>query len=198
MSSKVRIAVVVGRHGTGTNMEAIADAVDRGEISGEIVLVTGPDPHAKALQKARARGLTVAVEHDLLAELTAIKADIVCLAGYMKLIPPATIAAFPRRMLNVHPSLLPKFGGRGMYALHVQEAVLAAGETVTGCTVHYVDEHYDSGQIIVQRSCPVLPDDTPETLAARVRVEEHIAYPQAIQQVILENFPSEELLVSGH
>lgn len=184
MPRKARIAIVVGRHGTGTNMEAIVDAVESGDIDGEVVLVTGPSPEATAIKKAKARGLHTVIETDLLKELKAVSADIVCLAGYMRLIPAQTIAAFPRRILNMHPSLLPKFGGRGMYALVVQEAVLAAGETTTGCTVHFVDEQYDHGDIIVQRSCPVHPGDTPETLAARVRVEEHIAYPQAIQQVI--------------
>jgi formyltetrahydrofolate-dependent phosphoribosylglycinamide formyltransferase len=184
MNHKARIAIVVGRHGRGTNMEAIADAVSSGEINADIVLVTSPNPNALAITKARERGLPYAVEHDLLTQLKEVHPDIVCLAGYMRLLPPELIAEFPHRILNIHPSLLPKFGGRGMYASKVQEAVLAAGETVTGCTIHFVDEDYDSGTIILQRTCPVLPDDTVETLAARVLDEEHLAYPAAINQVL--------------
>jgi phosphoribosylglycinamide formyltransferase-1 len=102
----------------------------------------------------------------------------------MRLLPEEVLAAFPNRVLNIHPALLPKFGGKGMYGMHVHEAVVAARETESGCTVHFVNEHYDEGAILHQRRCPVLPDDTPETLAARVLEQEHLAYPEAIQLVL--------------
>ena len=110
--------------------------------------------------------------------------SIVCLAGFLRLLPTEVLNGFPGRILNIHPSLLPKFGGKGMYGIRVHEAVLAAGENESGCTVHLVSEHYDEGAILLQRRCAVLPDDTPETLAARVLKEEHIAYIQAIKDMI--------------
>ena len=110
--------------------------------------------------------------------------DIILLAGYMRKVPDAVVAAFPDRMLNIHPALLPKFGGEGMYGIHVHTAVLEAGETETGATVHFVNEEYDKGEILLQRTVPVLPDDTPETLAARVLECEHRLYPDALEKLL--------------
>lgn len=110
--------------------------------------------------------------------------DLVCLAGYLRLLPVEVLRAFPNRILNVHPALLPKFGGKGMYGNHVHQAVLAAGEKESGATVHLVTEHYDEGRILVQRRCLVLPDDSPESLAERVLAEEHRAYIEAIRQIL--------------
>ncbi|HEY1023287.1 MAG TPA: formyltransferase family protein, partial [Flavisolibacter sp.] len=106
------------------------------------------------------------------------------LAGFLWKIPQALIDAFPRRIVNIHPALLPKFGGKGMYGQYVHEAVLQAGERETGITVHYVDEHYDSGDIIFQTACPVLDDDSPETIAARIHQLEHLHYPRVVEEVI--------------
>jgi phosphoribosylglycinamide formyltransferase-1 len=99
-------------------------------------------------------------------------------------LPLEVLSLFPNRVLNIHPALLPKFGGKGMYGHHVHEAVLAAGEAESGCSVHFVNERYDEGAVILQKVCPVLPDDTPDTLAARVLVLEHQAYPEALAKVI--------------
>ncbi len=110
--------------------------------------------------------------------------DLVCLAGYLRLLPTAVLQAFPNRILNVHPALLPKFGGKGMYGMHVHRAVLDAGEKESGATVHLVTENYDEGTIVVQRRCPVLPGDTPESLSKRVLAEEHEAYVEAIRKVL--------------
>lgn len=112
------------------------------------------------------------------------RCDLVCLAGYLRLLPEEVLAAFPGRILNVHPALLPKFGGKGMYGIRVHEAVLSSGERESGATVHLVSERYDEGRIIVQRRCPVFPEDTPESLAARVLEEEHLAYVEAIRSVL--------------
>ena len=110
-------------------------------------------------------------------------ADFIVLAGYMKRVPREVVRAFRDRMVNIHPALLPKHGGKGMYGLHVHEAVIAARERLSGATVHYVDEEYDHGRIVLQRSVPVFAEDTPETLAARVLEVEHTLYPDAIRQL---------------
>jgi phosphoribosylglycinamide formyltransferase-1 len=110
--------------------------------------------------------------------------DVVVLAGYMKKVPPQVVAAFRNRILNIHPALLPRFGGPGMYGLRVHAAVLAAGETESGATVHLVDEEYDRGAILLQRRVPVLQGDTPELLAARVLEAEHALYPDALRLVV--------------
>ena len=105
--------------------------------------------------------------------------QVILLAGYLRLIPPAVVQAFPRRILNIHPALLPAFGGKGMWGHHVHEAVLASGATFSGPTIHFVDEEYDTGTILAQWPVPVLSDDTPDTLAARVLKAEHVLYPIA-------------------
>jgi phosphoribosylglycinamide formyltransferase-1 len=110
-------------------------------------------------------------------------ADFIVLAGYMKRVPREVVRAFRDRMVNIHPALLPKHGGKGMYGPHVHEAVIAARERLSGATVHYVDEEYDHGRIVLQRSVPVFAEDTPETLAARVLEVEHTLYPDAIRQL---------------
>ena len=120
----------------------------------------------------------------LLTSLRGTRSEWICLAGFLRLLPTDVLGAFPRHVLNIHPALLPKFGGKGMYGAKVHAAVLEAGETESGCTVHYVTNHYDEGEIIVQRRCPVLPNDTPETLAARVLKEEHLAYVEALRKVL--------------
>ncbi len=120
----------------------------------------------------------------MLSALRAHAIDLILLAGYMKKVPPAVVAAYPKRILNIHPALLPKFGGEGMYGMHVHQAVIAAGEKESGATVHFVDTDYDTGEIILQRAVPVLPNDTPETLAERVRILEHELYAEALEKVL--------------
>lgn len=112
-------------------------------------------------------------------------ATLVCLAGFTRLLPKEVLGAFPERVLNVHPSLLPRHGGPGMYGRRVHEAVLAAGDAESGCTVHLVNERYDEGAIVLQARCPVEPDDTPERLAARVLALEHQVYPEAVRGLLL-------------
>ncbi len=154
----------------------------------DVAVVIGSKDGSPALERAAELGLRCAVVEPgegygqrLVAALAGC--DLVCLAGYMRLLPTEVLAAFPDRILNIHPALLPKFGGKGMYGHHVHEAVIAAGETESGCTVHLVNEHYDEGRILLQEKCPVLPDDTPETLAARVLECEHRAYARAVEMV---------------
>jgi len=172
-------------------MAALVDAVASGEIpDAKVAIVISDKADAEGLQKARERGVeTVVVErrgrtredHDaeIIAELKAREVELVCLAGYMRLLSPSFVAAFPGRIINIHPSLLPKFPG-----LEVHERVLAAGETVSGCTVHYVNEGLDAGEVILQREVPVLPDDTAETLTARVLEQEHRAYVDAVAAIV--------------
>ena len=188
----IRIAILVSGQGRGSNMAAIIDACQRGEIDGQVVLVIGTRREAPALQRATEKGVPTCVisprnlteeeyAHRLLHALSEAKADLVCLAGYMRLLPTPVVQAYAGRVMNIHPALLPLFGGKGMYGEHVHRAVLESGVKVSGCTVHFVDEHYDTGPIIVQRCVPVEEEDTWETLAARVLAQEHQAYVQAVQ-----------------
>jgi phosphoribosylglycinamide formyltransferase-1 len=110
----------------------------------------------------------------------------VVLAGFLWLVPAYLVKAFPRRILNIHPALLPKFGGKGMYGHHVHEAVKAAGETETGMSIHFVNEHYDDGDIVFQAKCPVAMEDSPEDIARNVLALEHSYYPEIIEQVIIK------------
>jgi phosphoribosylglycinamide formyltransferase 1 len=122
----------------------------------------------------------------MLAELSKRAVDYILLAGYMKKIPADVVAAFPKRILNIHPALLPKFGGDGMYGLKVHEAVIQSGETESGATVHFVGDEYDTGEIILQRRVPVLPSDTAESLSARVLSAEHVLYGAALEKVLIK------------
>lgn len=181
-----RIAILLS--GRGSNFEAIADAVERGEIPGAaIVAVLSDVPDAPGLEKARRRGLSAAVvdrsayprrsdfEAELARRLDESGAELVCLAGFMRILSPAFVARYRGRILNIHPSLLPKYPG-----LEPQRRALEAGERVSGCTVHWVDEGTDSGPVLLRKEVPVRPDDTPESLSARILEAEHRAYPEAI------------------
>jgi phosphoribosylglycinamide formyltransferase-1 len=177
--------------GRGSNFEAIADSVAAGRISNaDIAIVISNRPEAPGIESARRRGLYAVVipskgkareQHDaeMIEALEERQVDLVCLAGYMRLLSPAFIRAFPQRILNIHPSLLPAFPG-----LEAQRQALAYGVKVTGCTVHLVDENLDHGPILLQKTVPVLDGDTEETLSARILEQEHIAYSEAIQMVL--------------
>jgi len=171
-------------------MAAIIRACQSGEVPATVQIVVAPKEGLNALETARSLGVPVAVvspDQDGYGERLAEAlrgCDVVCLAGYLRLLPSQVLEQFPGKVLNVHPALLPRFGGKGMYGIRVHEAVLAAGETVSGATVHLVDERYDEGQVLVQLRCPVLPNDNPETLAARVLKEEHAAYVQALRKLL--------------
>lgn len=182
-----RIAVLAS--GRGSNLEALHAYLARGGARlGEIVLVVSDHAEAGALGVARARGIAAAAitggrdddGAELAALLAARRAELVVLAGYLRLVPPTVVRTYRGRMVNVHPALLPSFGGRGMYGARVHRAVLASGARVTGATVHFVDEQYDHGATIAQWPVPVLAGDTPETLAARVQRVEHLLYPRAV------------------
>ncbi|MGA8111169.1 MAG: phosphoribosylglycinamide formyltransferase [Acidobacteriaceae bacterium] len=177
--------------GRGSNFLAIADAIDAGKIpDARIAVVISNLASAPGLAAARARGLTgLAIEaqgrkraeHDqeIVAALRAHQVDLVCLAGYMRLLSPGFIQAFPGRILNIHPSLLPAFPG-----LDAQQQAFDYGVQVSGCTVHFVDEQLDHGPIVLQRAVPVPPTDDAHTLAGRVLEHEHLAYPEAITRVL--------------
>ena len=181
-----RLAILLS--GRGSNFVALADAVDSGEIAdASIAAVVSDNPEAPGLAIARERGLpahavpresgmTRAVHEARIRRiLDAAKPDLVCLAGYMRILSPEFVEAYRGRILNIHPSLLPKYPG-----LHVQRRALEAGERESGCTVHYVDVGIDSGPVILQKRVPILPGDTEESLSARILEQEHAAYPEAV------------------
>lgn len=181
--SRMRIAVAVS--GGGSNLQALLDALPAGAPA-RVVLVLSNTPKAGGLARAEDRGVPTAVFRDhasgaeWLALLEGHGVDLVVLAGYLKLVPREVIAAFRGRILNIHPALLPEFGGPGMYGKRVHQAVLDAKRRESGCTVHLVDEAYDRGEILAQARVPVLPEDTAESLAARVLAEEHRLLPQVV------------------
>lgn len=186
-----RIAVLAS--GGGTNLQAILDFLDgRGDArASDVVLVASDRPDALALERGRRRGIPGVVLRSArvpdgcepLPLLREHRVDFVALAGYLRLLPQDVIQEFPSRVVNVHPALLPAFGGPGMYGERVHRAVLASGARVSGATVHYVDEEYDRGAILAQWPVPVLADDTVKSLARRVLRVEHVLYPRVIEAV---------------
>ncbi len=181
----LNVAVLASGH--GSNLQALLDAFAQPSSPARIVLVVSNKAAAGALDRARRAGVpTATIAEDgqdadaLLALLERHDAALVVLAGYLKKVPDRVVAAFRGRMLNVHPALLPCFGGAGMYGRRVHEAVLASGARVSGVTVHLVDEQYDHGRILAQWPVPVKPADTPETLAARVLEAEHRLLPAVV------------------
>ena len=186
-----RIGVLLS--GRGSNFLALHAAIERGEVPAEIAVVVSNIADAKGLDRARELGLRAeaiphrgepgrrAHEEKVLAALRGAEVEWVCLAGYMRLLSPEFVALWPRRILNIHPSLLPAFPG-----LDAQEQALAHGVKVSGCTVHLVDEGLDSGPIVVQRTVPVLDDDTPSALSKRILAEEHKAYAEALRRLLTE------------
>lgn len=174
-------------------MEAIENAIYRGKLKAKITVVIAPKDNP-VVELAKVLALKVEIlpyntenySDELIRTLKQHNVDIVCLAGYDRKIQPKVIEAFPERILNVHPSLLPKFGGQGMFGLKVHEAVLEAKETMTGCTIHIVDAEYDHGPIVIQNSIPVLEHDTVDTLDTRVVMTEHDTYWRAIAKVAKE------------
>ena len=179
----MRIAVAIS--GRGSNLEALLRAMDA-EGPAEIVLVITDKPEAPGLEHARRRGIPVTVISDAgapecwLQSLREKRIDLLVLAGYLQLVPAGVVAAYRGRIMNTHPSLLPAFGGKGMYGERVHRAVLASGARETGVTIHLVDEAYDRGSILAQSRVPVREDDTPERLAARVLEVEHRLLPAVV------------------
>ena len=185
----IRIAILIS--GRGSNMVALADAIQHGTIpNAEIVVVISDQPDAKGLRAAEERGLRTLVierrgrkreEHDreIVSVLRNEQIDLICLAGYMRVLSPFFVDSFAERILNIHPSLLPLFPG-----LDAQRQALDHGAKVSGCTVHFVDNTLDGGPIIAQRTVPVLDDDTVETLSTRILEQEHILYPEAVRSIV--------------
>lgn len=191
---KVNISVLVS--GGGTNFQAVIDAIERGDIPcGQIVQVISSTSKAYSLERAKNHGIKAKVigkenypdmsdrTDAILAALKEEQTDMIVLAGYMSVLDARLIDAYRDRIINIHPSLIPKYCGKGFYGHHVHEAVLAGGETESGATVHFVDEGVDTGKIILQRTVPVEPGDTPDTLAARVLKVEHTILPLAVKQL---------------
>ncbi|MBP2647614.1 MAG: phosphoribosylglycinamide formyltransferase [Gemmatimonadetes bacterium] len=179
----MRVAVAVS--GRGSNLEALFARLGNGDEA-RIVLVLSDRPDAPALDRARERNVAALALRDWrsasewLAALEAHSVDLLVLAGFLKLVPSEVIARYRGRIINVHPALLPAFGGKGMYGIRVHEAVLRSGAAETGCTVHLVEEEYDRGMILAQARVPVLPGDNAEALAARVLEQEHRLLPAVV------------------
>jgi phosphoribosylglycinamide formyltransferase-1 len=190
---RLRLGVLAS--GGGTNLQSIIDRSLDGSLAAEVVVVISNNSGAGALDRARKHGIAAlhisaategsaeAADSRMVGEMTVRGVDLVVLAGYMKRIGPALLGAFAERIINIHPALLPRFGGKGMYGMRVHEVVIASGETESGPTVHLVDSQYDHGKIIAQRRVPVLPGDTPEMLQKRVLAVEHELLPRTIQEL---------------
>ena len=189
-----RLAVAIS--GNGTLLQALMDACAAKILDAEIALVLSTNHHAYGLTRARNAGIaTVVVPKNDFPDavacararheaLVAAKPDLIVLAGFLGMLGPQTVAAFPRRVINTHPALLPAFGGKGMFGRHVHEAVIASSAKQTGCTVHLVDEHYDHGEILAQAAIPVLAGDTPEILAARLSPVESALLVKTVGQIL--------------
>ena len=177
--------------GGGSNLQAIIDyfAALGEQACGRVALVASDRPGAGALERARRHDIAVATLSDpadgaaLCELLQQYEVDLIALAGYLRLLPPRTVAAWRHRVVNVHPAPLPEFGGRGMYGRRVHEAVIAAGAVSSAVTVHFVDEEYDRGAVIARWPVPVRGDDTPDSLASRVLAAEHLVYPRVLDMV---------------
>jgi len=186
--------IVVFASGTGSNFTSIHKDIKGGKINGEIVLLITNNDHCKAVEFAEANGIKVSIinkniisdiakhEDFLFRELESVKTDLIVLAGYLKMIPLNIILKYKNRILNIHPSLLPKFGGKGFYGMKVHKAVIESRETYTGATVHFVDEIYDNGPIIMQKKIEVLNKDTSDSIAKKVLDIEHKLLPYVVQK----------------
>jgi len=198
---KKRISALVS--GNGTNLQAIIDSIERKEIDAEIAVVVSNIKDAFALERAKKHNIPAvfinhkdfpnreAFEKALIEELDKRNVDLICLAGFLRVLTPFFVRHYPNRIMNIHPALLPAF--KGLYGHHVHEAVLKSGAKFSGCSVHFVTEDVDGGPIIVQRVVPVKDDDTADSLAARILVEEHKAFSEAISL-----FAEDRLKVEGN
>lgn len=183
--------IVLFASGSGSNAEKIATFfADNTQV--DVALIVSNNPKAGVIERARRLHIPVLLfdrttfyETDQITQLLLNQnIDLIVLAGFMWLMPAELVRAFPNKIINIHPALLPKFGGKGMYGHYVHEAVVAVGESESGITIHYVNEHYDEGQIIFQANCPVSPSDTPEDVARNVQVLEHTYYPKVVADVL--------------
>jgi phosphoribosylglycinamide formyltransferase 1 len=206
IASPLRVAVLVS--GGGSNLQALLDSFSAGDSAVRIALVVGSRAGIGALGRAEAAGVPVQVidartlpaaelSARLLEVLDGARIDLVVLAGFMHLVPAAVVERYRGRMINIHPALLPAFGGPGLYGLRVHRAVLESGARVSGVTVHLVDERYDTGPILAQWPVPVLPGDTPEVLAARVLGVEHRLLPEVVEMFAAEPRSAAEPLAAA-
>ncbi len=191
----MRLGILIS--GRGSNFEAIANSIARRRLDAEVAILISNRASAQGLKIARERGIPMRVipsqgmdreayDKLLIEELRTHEVDLVCLAGFMRLLSATFVRAFPQRVLNIHPSLLPAFPG-----LDAQRQALDHGVKITGCTVHFVDEFLDSGPIVIQSAVPVLDGDSPESLSARILAQEHVIYSQAIQYIVEERITLE-------
>ncbi len=186
---KKRIAIFAS--GSGTNAARIMSHF-KDKNTAEVAIILSNKPDAKVLERAAAFGVRTRIfDRDTFYEsteiqdiLTELRIDLIVLAGFLWLVPADLIRAFPNRMINIHPALLPKYGGKGMYGRHVHEAVIANGDRESGISIHFVNEVYDDGRIILQAKCPVKPEDTPESLAARIHELEYEHYPLVVEDIL--------------
>ncbi|MCB0765616.1 MAG: phosphoribosylglycinamide formyltransferase [Flavobacteriales bacterium] len=188
----VRIGILAS--GNGSNAQRLVDHFSR-HAKAEVVLIGCDRPGAGVVQRAWDLGVPLFLFNGgqmrsgaVQRELQGQRIDLLVLAGFLRLIPADLVKAFPGRIINLHPALLPKFGGKGMFGQHVHRAVMAAGEQESGITIHFVDEHYDEGEPIAQFRCPVLPGDTPGTLAERIHALEHTYFPQVVEEIVTRLF----------
>ncbi len=189
ISDGVKIGVLAS--GGGTNFQAIIDACESGKVDAKVVVVVCNKKDAFALQRAKKHNIRAVFidskKHDFDKKAVEVlqkhKVDLVCLAGFLLKLGKNFIRKYKNKILNIHPALLPKFGGKGMYGINVHKAVIEAGEKISGCTVHLVDEKYDHGKVVLQKKVRVFKNDTPEKLQKRVLKQEHKLYPDAIKLI---------------
>jgi phosphoribosylglycinamide formyltransferase-1 len=183
--------LVIFASGAGSNAQQIINYF-RNSTLAKVALIVCNKPGAGVISIAEKENIPLLlIEKErffrgdaYLSEFEKIKTNLIILAGFLWKIPQSLINAYPRQIINIHPALLPKYGGKGMYGPYVHESIINAGEMESGITIHYVDEHYDNGDVIFQTACPVLENDTPETLAQRVHTLEHLHYPQIIEELL--------------
>lgn len=186
---KKRIAVFAS--GSGSNAECFFEYFKNSALA-EVALLCSNNPDAFVLERARRHGVPAWVFSNqqlkeagpVLEKLQEEKIDFIVLAGFLRLIPSALVSAYPNRIVNIHPALLPRWGGKGMYGMRVHEAVLQAGDVETGISIHFVNNQYDEGNIIFQASCPLEPTDTPEDIARKVHQLEHLHYPSVVEDLL--------------
>ncbi|MEK7523706.1 MAG: phosphoribosylglycinamide formyltransferase [Patescibacteria group bacterium] len=193
MENKFRIAVLASTK--GTDLQAIIDEIHAGRLHAELACVVSNKKGCYAMERAHRSGIKthfidpkkksrVEFDRDLVSFLESLKVDLVVLVGYMRILTPYFVSKFPGRIINVHPALIPKYSGKDFFGKSVHEAVLKSGDKETGMTIHFVEEGVDTGKIILQKTCPVLPGDTPESLKERVQELEKEWYPKVIQQFV--------------
>lgn len=191
--------IVVFASGSGSNFQAIIDAIENKTLEAQIAGLISNKEQIRAIERAKKAGIPVRVINPsdyrgpeefgiaLLRQLHLWNPSLIVLAGYMVKVPDQVISEYRNQIINIHPSLLPKYGGRGYFGKKVHKAVLEAGEKVSGCSVHFVDENYDEGPVIARRQVPVLEEDTPDSLAERVLAEEHKLLPEVIAKLLSES-----------